>query len=321
MTVAVGIDLGGTHARAALVDVERGSIINGDAKRELTDRSPDAVAALLSEIVRAVDPQNKRVGVGVGIAAMLRGWTGVVVNAPNLGWREIDFRSLLRERVGAQVQLYNDLNAIAFGEARFGGARGIRDVLFVFIGTGVGAGVVLDGALYIGSNHLAGEFGHVKVVPADAPGARLCGCGQHGCLEAYTSGRNIQSRLREELPKQKSLIVELAGGLERVHAGHLDEAARRGDPYGDRLLDEVAQYLGLALANAVTLLNPSRLVLGGGVWQGSPELRRRALARFESAVNAASREGFSIAESALGDSAGVLGSAALIGTAPATTTK
>jgi glucokinase len=319
MTLAVGVDLGGTNARVALVDVERGAVVGEEAKQPLVDRAPAAIADLIAGMVRAVDPRGESVGVGVGIAAMLRGWTGVVVNAPNLGWREIDFRALLRDRVGARAELYNDLNAIAFGEATFGGARGIADVLFCFVGTGVGAGLVLDGKLYSGATHLAGEFGHTKVVPHNAPGVRRCGCGQLGCLEAYASGRNIQARAREELgallregqPKP-SFALELAPGLEHVHAGHLDEAARRGDAYADRLWSEVSRYLGMALANAVTMLNPARLVMGGGVWQGAPELARRSLEWMRASVNAPSLEGFTACDSTLGDVAGVLGAAALI---------
>jgi glucokinase len=306
--VSVGVDLGGTNVRAAVVDTAAGTILVED-KLPVGDKSPDTVAALVEEVVRAVDPKGARNGVGVGFAGMLRGWTGVVVNAPNFGWREVDFRSLLRARLGPRVELYNDLNAIGYGEAMYGAAKGVRDVLCIYVGTGVGSGIVADGKLYIGGNHLAGEIGHVKVVPV---GGRLCGCGQHGCLEAYTSGRNIQARAREELPSQPSLATELAGGIEHVHAGHLDEAARRGDPYADRLWNEVAGYLGLVLANAVTLLNPSRLVLGGGMWQGTPELRRRAAEVFKAQVNRPSLEGFTVGDTILGDTAGVLGAAALI---------
>jgi glucokinase len=308
MTRAVGVDLGGTNVRAALVDVGEGRILD-ERKAPVTNRDPDAVAALVEELVRGVDREAARIGVGVGFAGMLRGWSGVVVNAPNFGWREIDLRTLLRARVGERTELYNDLNAIAFGEARWGGARGVGDVLCVYVGTGLGAGIVAANHLYIGATHLAGEMGHVKVVP----GGRLCGCGQRGCIEAYASGVNLRARAREELAAgQTSLAVELAGGLEHVHAGHLDEAARRGDPYANRLWDEVSLLLGVALANAVTMLNPSRLVMGGGVWQGAPELRRRSIVVFETEVNAASREGFAIVDTVLGDAAGVLGAAALI---------
>jgi glucokinase len=308
MKKAVGVDLGATNARAALVDVDSGQIL-AETKQPWTDRAPETVAAIVGAVVRSVDPNGERAGVGIGFAGMLRGWTGVVVNAPNFGWREVDFRSLLRAEVGERCELYNDLNAIAYGEARYGSARGIPDVLCVYVGTGVGAGIVVNGKLYAGATHLGGEIGHTKVVPA----GRVCGCGMRGCLEAYASGRNIQKRAQEELRSgERSLAVELAGGIDQVHAGFLDEAARRGDFYAGRLWEEVSTLLGMALGNAVTLLNPSRLVMGGGVWHGAPELRRRAVARLYELVNQPSREGFEVVDTALGDAAGMLGSAALI---------
>src|SRR5439155_10699494 len=119
------------------------------ARAPVADREPAAVADLVARLVAQVDGAGRRHGVGIGFAGMLRGWTGVVVNAPNFGWREVDFRSLLRARVGARTELYNDLNAIAFGEAMYGGAKGVRDVLCVYVGTGVGSGIVADGKLYI----------------------------------------------------------------------------------------------------------------------------------------------------------------------------
>ncbi len=305
---AVGVDLGATNARAALIDVAAGRVL-AETKHPWTDRGPETVAATVGRAVREVDPKNERVGVGIGFAGMLRGWSGVVVIAPNFGWREIDFRTLLRAQVGERCELYNDLNAIAYGEARYGGARGVRDVVCVYVGTGVGGGIVVNGALYAGATHLGGEIGHTKVVP----NGRLCGCGMNGCLEAYASGRNIQKRAQEELRAgERSLATELAGGIDQVHAGFIDEAARRGDVYAGRLWEEVSTLLGLALANVVTTMNPSRLVMGGGVWQGAPELRRRTIARLFDFVNQPSREGFEVVDTALGDAAGMLGAAALI---------
>jgi glucokinase len=305
---AVGVDLGATNARAALVEVETGKIL-AETKMPWTDRAPETVAKIVGAVVRTVDPRNERCGVGVGFAGMLRGWSGVVVIAPNFGWREINFRTMLRAEVGERCELYNDLNAIAYGEARFGSARGVADVLCVYVGTGVGAGIVVSGKLHSGATHLGGEIGHTKV----HPGGRLCGCGMRGCLEAYASGYHIQKRAQEELRGgERSLAVELAGGIDQVHAGFLDEAARRGDVYAGRLWEEVSTLLGMALGNAVTLLNPSRLVMGGGVWQGTPELRRRTVARLFELVNQPSREGFEVVDTALGDAAGMLGAAALI---------
>jgi glucokinase len=304
---AVGVDLGGTNCRAALVDVELGKVL-ADAKEPVVEKTPDGVAATVERVVKLVDPKGERQGVGIGFAGMLRGWTGVVVNAPNFGWREVDFRSVLRKHVGEKAELYNDLNAIAYGETVWGGARGVKDVFFCFVGTGVGAGIVTEGRLYIGATHLAGEFGHIKVIP----NGRLCGCGMHGCLEAYTSGRNIQKRAQEELQKTTSLALELAGSLENLHAGHINDAALKGDRYASELMEHAGSLLGVACANAVTTLNPSRLVMGGGVWQKCSELRRHTHKYLMEAISKPALEGFEVVETTLGEQAGVLGAAALI---------
>jgi glucokinase len=306
---AVGVDLGGTNVRAALVDAAEGLVVGPEVKAAVGEHhSPDEVAALVASVVRAADPERSAATVGVGVAAMLRGMSGVVINAPNFGWREVDLRGMLRAHLGERVEIYNDLKAIAFGEVHWGAARGVTHALFVFVGTGVGSGLVIDGKLDFGQSHLAGEIGHIKVVRD----GRICGCGQRGCLEAYTSGRNIQLRAREELSAgAQSLAVELAGGIQAVNAGHVDQAAARGDAWARNLVDQVGDILGLALANLVTTLNPTRLVMGGGVWQGCPEIRKRTALAFDATVNIASREGFSIVESILGDAAGVLGAAAL----------
>jgi glucokinase len=294
--------------RVALVDVETGVEIGEVCKAPVTEREPDKVAMLVGDLVRRADPKNERVGVGIGFAGMLRGYTGIVVNAPNFGWREVNFRAELRKQVGANAELYNDLNAITYGEQQFGSARGVRDVLCIYVGTGIGGGLVLDGKLYAGATHLAGEVGHTKVVP----GGRLCGCGQRGCIEAYASGRNIQLRVQEELKTQTSLAIELAGGVEHVNASHIDAAAQKGDAYASKLWNEVAGHLGLVFANVVTTLNPTRLVLGGGMWQGCIDLQKRVMVRFAELCNAPSLEEFEVVATQLDDRAGILGSAALI---------
>ena len=308
--LSVGVDLGGTNLRASLVDVAQGKLLT-EAKLKLVDYAPEAVARALVQLVREVDPDGKRSGVGIGIAAMLRGWTGVVVNAPNLGWREAPFRALVEQGLGTDepVELYNDLNAITLGEVRYGSAKGTQDALCVYIGTGIGSGMVLGGRLLSGSTHLAGELGHSKVVLYNG---RPCGCGQQGCLEAYAAGNNIAKRAREELATQKSLAVELAGGVEHVHAGFLDEAARKGDPYAVRLWDEVSDLAGLALGAAVTLVNPEKLIMGGGVWTGAPRLAQLVREKLLHAANAPSLVGFEIIDTSLGDGAGRLGAAAAI---------
>jgi glucokinase len=221
---------------------------------------------------------------------------------------------MLRAAMGVPVRIANDLSVAAWGEKRFGAARGIDDVVLVFVGSGVGAGLILGGRLYEGAHGVAAEFGHVKVRPARLEIApRRCGCGQVGCLEAYTSGMNVAARVREEIAAGACTSIDaLAGGdLSRVNASMVDEAHRAGDPYARALWDEVGELLGTAIANLVTLLNPARLILGGGVLLGCPELAGKVRERFDMAVSQSARTGLTVERAWLGDDAGVIGAAML----------
>lgn len=308
---ALGVDLGGTNLRAAVVDAAGDRPrLEGERKVPVGDHTPEAVADAVAAAVQ--DLGDADAPLGIGLAGMLRGDSGIVENAPNLGWRDVDFGALLRARLpGRTVVLINDVSAITWGEHRYGAGAGIGDLLCVFAGTGIGGGLVAGGRLVTGATGIAGEIGHTKVVTG--PTARLCGCGQRGCIEAYAGGKALAERARAELRGgDKSLAVELAGGdPETVHAGHLDEAAANGDAYAVALWDEIAPLFGLVLANAVTLLNPKRVIVGGGVLWGAEDLRRRVLEAYGSLVNAASGKVCDVVEAVLGDAAGILGAAAI----------
>lgn len=306
MKPAIGVDLGGTHLRAALVDVAEGKILAG-WQVEVVSKQPDEVTNLLAQAVEKVDPDQVRIAIGIGFAGMLDGPAGMVTNAPNFGWRDVDFGALLERDIREKVHLFNDLNALTMGEAAWGAGQGAADFLMVAVGTGIGGGLVVNNQLYTGANHLAGEVGHTKVIP----GGRQCGCGARGCLEAYASGAHLAARAQEDLQKTRSLAVELAGTIDKIHAGHLNEAAKRGDRYAAELLEHAGSLLGLVLGNLVTALNPARLVIGGGVWHKTSELQRYTRSYFAALVNLPSLEKFSLVDALLGDDAGVLGAALL----------
>jgi glucokinase len=275
------------------------------------------VAVIQDAIGRAaaaagLDPRSVP-AVGVGVAGQCLGRTGVVLNAPNLGWRDVPFGSLLGAAVGVPIRVANDLAVAAWGEKRFGAARGIDDVVLVFVGSGVGSGLILSGKLHDGATGVAGEFGHVKVRPWPGTAVRRCGCGMTGCLEAYTSGMNVAARVREEIAAgAKTRILELAGGdPARVNASLVDEAARGGDAWARALWDEVGELLGVAIANLVTLVNPARLILGGGMLLGSPALLEIVRRTFDGAVSTSATQGLSVVRAGLGDDAGVVGAASL----------
>ncbi len=316
-SLAMGVDLGGTNARAAVVDRETGEIVA--AHKELhRERTPEAVVDVVAHAVResaaAAGMEPAAFGhVGVGVAGQCLGRTGVVLNAPNLGWRDVPFGALLERELALPIRIANDLSAAAWGERRFGAARGLDEVALVFVGSGVGCGLILGGRLHDGHHGVGGELGHVKVRPM-RPGTplRRCGCGELGCLEAYTSGMNIAARVREELAAGAVSLARDAvrGDLERINASVLDALYAR-DAYARALWEEVGDLLGTAVANLVTLLNPARVILGGGVILGCPELLGLLRRSFDEKVSRSAAVGLSFERAFLGDDAGVIGAALL----------
>jgi glucokinase len=316
-TLALGVDLGGTNARAAVVDRDSGEIVAAH-KEPHRERTPEAVAATVAHAVRqashAIAGGVSFGRVGVGVAGQCLGRTGVVLNAPNLGWRDVPFGAVLEAALKMPVRIANDLAVAAWGEQRFGAARGVDDAVLVFVGSGVGCGLILNGHLHDGHRGVAGELGHVKVRPMrPTTPLRRCGCGQLGCLESYTSGVNVAARVREELAAGAvSRVRELAGGdLARANAALVETAFREGDAYACALWEEVADLLGNALATVVTLLNPARVILGGGVLLGCDALMKLVHEAFWAKVSKSAGEGTTLERAHLGDDAGVIGAALL----------
>jgi glucokinase len=316
--LAIGVDLGGTNARAAVVNRDSGEIVAAH-KEPHRERSLQAVIETVAYAVRqsaaaAAIPPGALGHVGVGVAGQVLGKTGVVLNAPNLGWRNVPLGEELERALQARVRIANDLSAAAWGERRFGAARGVDDAALVFVGSGVGSGLILGGRLHEGHHGVAGELGHVKVRPM-RPGTpvRRCGCGELSCLEAYASGVNIAARVREELERGAATAVRdlMQGDLERVNASIVDRAHAQGDPYALALWEEVAELLGTAIAALVTLLNPARIILGGGVILACPELYRLSREVFAAKVSRSAAVGLSVERAFLGDDAGVIGAALL----------
>jgi glucokinase len=293
MSLALGVDVGGSTVRVAVVQRLTGQVVSA-RKAQVAQRSPEAVVGRTLELVRELGDAHgvERGPIGVGFAAMLRG--SVVVNAPNLGWRNVDFGALLETALGREVRLFNDLSAAAWGEFRAGAAKGTADSLTVFVGTGVGSAIISGGVLVLGASQVAGEFGHVKIIP---DGGRRCGCGQHGCLEAYAGGAKLAEWMSEE-------------GVPGL-ATDLEAHARSGNPVAQRMYDFVVRALSVAVANQVTMLNPSVLVLGGGVLARCPGMVdgiRRGVERW---ATGASGSTVRIELATLGDDAGLVGAALL----------
>lgn len=290
MALVLGADIGGSTLRVGLVDSTTGTLVDSH-KVLLEDKSVELVVSGAAQMVEAMASRGASGPMGIAIAAMVR--DNRVVSAPNLGWRDVDFAGLLSERVGRPVMLLNDLSAAAWGEYRAGASKDVADTLTVFVGTGVGSAIIANGQLLSGAIGVAAEFGHVKVT---VKGGRSCGCGQQGCLEAYAGGANLIAWMSES-------------GLWGSPAD-LEQLAASGNSTAARLHDYVAEQLGLAIANQVTMLNPAMLVLGGGVLMHCPRLVERIRAIVATRTSAPSSK-VRIELAQLGDDCGILGAGLL----------
>ena len=316
MTIHIGIDLGGSNLRAAAFgDGDGATPLEIHREPVGDDRAPEAIVERVARTIeRLAGGAAGPVTVGVGLAALLRDRRGTVANSPHLRWRDVPFGELLGRRLGARYRLgvYNDVNAITWGEAVAGAARGYRDVLAVYVGTGIGGGLIAGGQLVEGASNCAGEIGHTKVRWDE--GAAPCMCGGRGCVEAYAGGSYLLARIRRELAtgRQKTTVVERAGGsVDAVTPGHVDDAALDGDEWALGLWTELAELLAVALGNALAILNSQRLILGGGVLARTPGLRAMTEIDLMLVAPPASLEPLTIAAAELGDDAGLVGAARL----------
>ena len=287
----IGVDLGGTNIVVGAMSEDGDRQIGMHSQPTVPERGVDDVvdsmAAMVEETIAAVvrDAGASRddiLGVGIGAPGPLDRARGVVVVAPNLGWRDYPLRDALSERVGLPATLDNDANCATLGEWWQGAARGARDVVGLTIGTGIGGGIIIDGRLHHGASDVAGEIGHTTI---DLTG-RYCRCGNYGCLEAYASGPAIAQRAREALERDEISTLRriVEGDLSRLTAATVYEAAKMGDALAREVVRDTATFLGAGIANLLNVFNPDVVVIAGGVTQaGEPlfdplraEVRRRA---------------------------------------------
>jgi glucokinase len=305
---AVGIDLGGSKLRGGLLSSSGQLVGRLEMQTEAWKGTASVLANLKSVITRLLDSTDPSQVAGIGIAAagQIHPKTHAVVYAPNLEWENVPLRDEIESAFGMPVYVENDVRAAAWGEYRFGAGRGAESLIAVFVGTGVGSGAVVDGILLRGAGNAAGELGHTQVVPDGVP----CACGQRGCVEAYASGRGFARRLETALAAgtETRLGPETGGDATRVTAALVARAAAAGDAFAKGLWDDAERFLGQAIANYLTLLNPELLVLGGGVMTTVPSLAQALERQVRTHATLLSRD-VRIAQAGLGDSSAIFGAA------------
>jgi len=309
-TLTIGVDLGGTNIKCGLVD-ETGKVLVADDTKTKADQGPDAVIQRIADLVHKVlqkadvKPKHLR-AVGVGAAGAIDVSKGVVVEAPNLRWRNYPLAKQLEKKLDLPIVVDNDVNAGAWGEFKAGSGKRFHDMLAIFIGTGIGGGIVLNGKLYYGALGAAGEIGHT-ILDADA------GIGRRR-LEQRSSRTAVVERIKQLIrANHPSLITELVDGdLEKIRSKALAEAVRRGGPLATAVLEEAAEDVGIAAANAVTLLSLPCVVLGGGLTEALRDWWvDRVRTAFEKNVFPPTLKMCKVLMGKLHDNAGIVGAALL----------
>ncbi len=287
----LGVDLGGTNIVVGAMPSDGAAMFAVHHEPTHSEEGADAVVARIVRMVEHTIAETCRetgitrkdfIGIGIGAPGPLDRATGVVLITPNLGWTDFPLRDRISDAIGVPAALDNDANCATLGEWWIGAARGAQHAIGITIGTGIGGGLILNGALFHGASGIAGELGHTSI---DANGRR-CKCGNYGCLEAYASGPAIAVRAREALDgNEESLLRTMVdGNLERITAQTVYEAAEQGDVVARDVVRDTAHFLGTGIANLLNIFNPEVVVIAGGVTQAGDalfeplraEVRRRA---------------------------------------------
>jgi glucokinase len=307
----IGIDIGGTKILVGLVN-EAGRVTTRKKVKTESDRGYPAVRDKVNRVVRdllsearAKPKSIKRIG--IACAGQIDQKTERIIFSPNLHWTDVPLKHDVETVTGIKTFIENDVNAATYGEWRFGFHGAGSNVVGIFIGTGIGGGLILNGTLFRGSNDVGGELGHTTLNPYGYP----CRCGNTGCFEAYCGGSYLVDRVRQHLDQgyRGKLWDIIKGQVEGLNAGHIEEASMLGDELCRRAWGEVIEYLGAALQSVVNLLNPDLIIFGGGVVAGTKRLIDEARLVMERRAMPASVAGLRIERARLGEEAMILGAA------------
>ncbi|MRK02188.1 ROK family glucokinase [Aeromicrobium sp. S22] len=315
MTLAIGVDIGGTKIAAGLVS-DTGTIV--ESVSEPTPDDATKIPAIVADLVERLAGDERPVGVGIGAAGFVGEDRATVRFAPNIDWREEPLAAHVRALVDLPIVVENDANAAAWGEFRFGAGEDTDDLLLITIGTGIGGGIVHHGQLFRGGFGVAAEIGHMRVVPDGI----LCGCGQRGCYEQYGSGsalvRDARERVSNGDPRAASIAALADGDLSRITGPAVTKLAQDGDPLAVELLTELGRWIGEGAAVLAAILDPSVIAIGGGVAAAGDLLLEPVVAAFETHLPArAHRPEAALRLAALGNEAGIIGAADLARVEPA----
>ncbi len=310
---SIGIDLGGTKILTAIIDKENGEIISSVKKKTKKDKGAEKIIQKIINSIQEVLEESKTSiseieNIGIGVAGQTDRKKGIIINAPNIDFNNINIKDILEKEFKIPVFLGNDVEIATIGEMYFGAGKDEKDYICIFVGTGIGSGIVQDGKIRYGSTGTAGEIGHIIV----DVGGRSCGCGGCGCLEAYASRLAIEKRIIGALRKgRKSDIQNYIIDDKPIKTSMIRKALEKNDELITQIINEASEYLASGIASAVNFYNPSLIIIGGGLMNAIDYFYTKTIetAKIKSLPTPANNIRFKKAE--LGDFSGVIGAALL----------
>lgn len=309
---SIGIDLGGTKIDSGLIN--NGKILK---RHKQPTNVSGGYRCILEQIVEMIEHHKKEApypiqGIGIGVPGQVNSNDGSVIFAPHLFWNNVPLKKDLESALKMPVVISNDVRVAAWGEWNYGAGRGFKNIVLVYVGTGIGGGIIIDGHILHGANNMAAEIGHMII----DPNGPKCTCGNTGCLDAHAGGggiTRIAQKMVKEDPKAGAALLNLAGCMiENITPPIIAKALQLKDPMAEKLLEKMVAALSIGVLNLVHILNPERIIFGGGMIEGFPVLISRVKAEVQKKCLPPAAGTLDIVPSELHDTASLIGAAALI---------
>lgn len=316
MAKRIGIDVGGTNVKIALVD-DNGKIIYSNSVPTYAKMGYEYTVNNIKQAIKDLMKETNTTpsdieGIGFDFPGQVDCKTGVVKLAPNIpGWVNVPIAQMIEDEFHIPTRIDNDVRCAALGELKFGAGRGCENFICITVGTGIGSGIVINGKVVRGATNAAGELGHIKLQMNGGP---ICGCGDTGCLEAFASGPAIVAMAQEYIKGGKSTKFREMAAVEggEITPYMVAKAAEEGDPVAKRIFEIVGEYIGIGLTSVINLLNPERVIIGGGVAESGELLLRPIRKTIKERAMVVAGNAVEIVPAQLGNSAGVIGASMLI---------
>ncbi|WP_077326973.1 ROK family glucokinase [Virgibacillus siamensis] len=304
----IGIDVGGTTVKFGIIN-ENGNILD---KWEIPTNTDNEGESILSDIWKSIEGRvslHDVAGVGIGVPGFIDQKTGDVYEAVNIGWKQVELAKIMKEKTGLPVFVENDANAAVLGENWKGAGGQVKNLVAITVGTGIGGGIIANGSILNGESGTAGEIGHITMDPHGSP----CNCGRQGCLETISSATGMIRQATEKIHEYPaSPLAEVYARQNNLTAKDIFELAEKGDTICREIIQHAAEVLGLALANLAVIINPSRILIGGGVSQAGNSFVKQIDDAFRRNTLAKAGEVCEMKIAQLGNDAGIIGAAFLV---------